>query len=121
MSNEIRATGNLQITKDGFTITGNNTQTISMTGSQYIGNIQSIGTSYEQIVIGDLSDVRYLYIFNQSSASIDVSQYNNTTSASFARLQADDVLMLPPSSSITAYYVKATEANADIQVVAVEQ
>lgn len=116
--NEIRATGNLQVNKEGFTITGNTTQTISMTGSQYIGNIQSIGTTYADLVAGDLTDIRYLFLRNVSSASISVAMAS--TSQSFAVLRPNDVVLLPPSGSFITYQLKATSAGADVQVVAVE-
>lgn len=119
MANEVRATGTLQISANGFTITGNTTQTLSLTGSQYIGNIQSVGTAYEQVAFGDLTDVRYLYLYNQSTASIHVTV--NTNSSSFAKLRPDDVLVLPPSASLMSYFVKADEGGADLQVVAVEE
>lgn len=119
MANEVRATANLQISKDGFTITGNNTQTLTMSGSQYIGNIQSIGTSYEPLLYGDLSDIRYLYIYNQSTGSVHVSM-NGTSASCFSVLRPDDVIMVTPSASFQAFQIKADEAGSDIQVVAVE-
>ncbi len=120
MANEIRATGNLQISKDGFTITGNNTKTITMEGTQYIGNIQSIGTSYEAVVIGDLSDVRYIYIYNQSDNEIQVSV--NPDSQSYCQLLPKDVLLMPFSASVMpTIFLKADEAGSDVQIVAVEK
>lgn len=117
--NEVRATGTLAISKDGFNVTGNTTQTLSMSGSQYIGNIQSVGATYEAISIGDLSDIRYLFLTNVSTASIFVSQHAN--SASFAVLETDDVLLMPNSGAFVTYQLKASAANADVQVVAVER
>lgn len=118
MANEVRATGNLQVSRDGFTITGNTTQTLSMTGSQYIGNIQSIGTTYEALTIGDLTDIRYLFITNVSTASISVAMHS--ASSSFSVLRPDDVLLLPPSGSFVTYQLKSDSAGADVQIVAVE-
>jgi len=118
MSNEIRATGNLQIIKDGFSVTGNNTQTLTLIGTQYIGNIQSIGTSYEPVVLGDLTDVRYMYLLNQSTASISVAV--NASSQSFSVLQPDDVALIPFSASMPTIFLKSSANGADCQVVACE-
>ena len=118
MANEIRVVGQLQITKTGLTVNGSATQNIDMSGSQYAGSVISVGTSYESLPTGDLSDFRYLYLQNQSTASISVAL--NSTSQSFAVLREDDIAVLPPSGSWTTYLVKATEANADLLMVATE-
>lgn len=125
MANEITANAQLTILKNGFSISGNNTQRISISGSQYLGNIQSIGSgSYESVVTGDLSQIRYLFLLNQSTASIQVSM--NSTSQSFSLLRPNDILLLPPSASVEGsssfmnYQLKSDQANADLQVVMVE-
>lgn len=120
MSNEIRATGNMQVSSNGFTVTNNTTATVSMTGSEYIGNVQSIGTSYESLTMGDLSDIRYLSMTNISTGSVVVAVVGSAETASFATLQPDDVLLLPPSASFTKYVLKATLVNSDVQVVMAE-
>ena len=119
MANEIRVSSNLQITKNSFTVTGASSQTLSLTGSSYIGNIQTIGTSYEALSLGDLSDIRYLSINNISTASISVAM--NSASQSFAVLRSGDTLILPPSGSFMSYVVKSSADGADVQIVATEQ
>lgn len=116
--NEIRATANLQVSKDGFTVNGSSTQTVSMTGSVMLGNIQTLGTAYEALVTGDLTDIRYVFVKNVSTASVSVAV--NSASQSFAVLRNNDVLLLPPSGSFMGFQLKATEANSDVQIVAVE-
>lgn len=118
MANEVRAQASLQISSDGFTITGNSTQTLSLTGSQYEGTIINVGTTYETLPIGDLTDFRYMFLYNQSTASITVAV--GATTASFACLQPFDVMVFPPSGSIQTYHVKSDIAGADIQFVATE-
>lgn len=118
MAQEIRASGTLTITKNGFTITGNTSKVISMTGSNYSGAVLTISSSYTQIPTGSLGDLRYMFISNESTSSIDVT--TNVDSQSFSTLQNGDLLMLPPTINQKTYWVKSTEAAADIQVVLTE-
>lgn len=118
MANEIRNTVVLQASLNGLTVNGNTTQTLSISGSRYIGNIQTVGTSYEALTIGDLPNIRYLYLTNVSTASFEVAMHS--ASSSFAHLRPDDNLSLPPSGSFLTYQLKASLPNADIQVIAVE-
>lgn len=118
MANEIRATGLLQINKNNFPQSGNGTVTLNMTGSHYFANNQSIGTSYEAIALSDLANVRYLYICNKSTASVSLAMHS--ASQSFAVLQPDDFQILPPSGSFTAYQIKSSLVNTDVQIVATE-
>ena len=118
MANEIRATANLQITQNGFTITGNSTQTLSLTGSNYKGEVLTISSSYVAIPTGSLNDLRYVFLYNQSTASLYVAL--NTASQSFATLQWGDVLLLPPSAQVGQLYIKGSEAACDYQLVVVE-
>lgn len=118
MANEIRAQGSLQIVSSGFTISGNNTSTISISGSQYGGSVVSVGTAFEALPLGDMGDFRYIYLENQSTASILVALGDG--SQSLATLRPGDVMILPPSASWTNYFVKATQAAADIQFIATE-
>jgi hypothetical protein len=116
--NEIRATANLQITKDGFNITGNSTQTLTMTGSNYSGEVFTATTAWQKIPTGSLGDIRYMYLLNNSTASVDITMHVN--SSSFSQLRPYDSILMPPAISRAEYYIKATEQPADIQVVIVE-
>jgi hypothetical protein len=118
MSNEIRGTSTLQVTVAGLTVTGTKTATVTMTGSSYMGNSITIGTSSVALNTGSCADIRYLWIKNTSTASVDVSI--SATSQSFAMLRTDDSILLPGSASIGTYFVRSSIANADIQYVLVE-
>lgn len=118
MASEIRATGYLSITRNGFTTTGNTARIVDMSGSNYSGTVYTIGTSYWQIPTGSCNDLRYLFVSNESTASVEISY--NSTSSSFATLQSGDVILLPPSASFKTYFVKATLPNSDVQIVLTE-
>lgn len=120
MANEVRAQASLQVSSNGFTITGNSTQTLSLTGSQYEGTIVSVGVNYEQLPLGDLSDFRYIFLYNQSTGSVTVASTVGTTTQSFALLQPADVLVFPPSGSAATFHVKSTLSGSDVQFVATE-
>jgi hypothetical protein len=119
MAQEIRATTYLNITKNGFTITGNTATVIDMSGSNYVGTVLTIPTTYIAVPTGSCGDVRYIFISNQSTGSIDVA--TNTASQSFAVLQRGDSLLLPPADTRPQYYIKSSLNNSDVQVVLTEK
>ena len=118
MANEIRATATLQITQNGFVITGNTTNTISMTGSNYGGQVVTISSSYVPIPTGSCSSMRYLFLTNNSTASVNVAVHQN--SSSFATLQYLDTFLVPPSPFTGSWYIKSDTGGTDVQVVVVE-
>jgi hypothetical protein len=124
MAYETRINSTFAVNRNGFgfTIAGN--QTLSFTGSAYQGNTQNFGTSYASINSGSCDDIRYLIINNPTTASVSIAM--NSASSSFAVLQPNDFIILPPSGSIvgsgsfTNYQVKSTLPNTEVQVGVVE-
>jgi len=123
MANEINVSSGLSVTKDGVTTRGSVSTNLTLTGSQFIQNIQSVGTSYEQITFGDMDTCKYVWLKNNSTASIQVSNTNSDVKW-FATLSPGYSIVMPPSGSNSAaslqVYVKSSEASADLQVVATE-
>ena len=119
MASEIRCSGNLTVNRDGFQIVGNSSTIIDMTGSNYVGKPQVIGTTYETVNIGQCGNIRYVYIKNVSTGSVSVSMHAD--SQSFAVMQEDDFIVLPPSASFVTYKAKSTLAGSTVQVVACEK
>lgn len=118
MAQEIRASATLTITRDGFTITGNTSQIANMTGSNYAGAVLTVSSSYMEIPTGSCQSIRYLFVSNESTASIDLAV--NSASQSFTTLREGDVAMLPPPETQGTYWMKANSGSADVQVVIVE-
>jgi hypothetical protein len=112
MANEIRTTVSLFTQKSGSAVNMSNTSVVSMSGSNYIMDTQVIGTSFVSMVTGSCTNIRYAYIDNLSSASIDIAV--NATSNSFANLRPGDAMLLPLSAS--SCFLKSTLAGAIVQV-----
>ena len=56
MADEIKITTGLRATKSNIeVIVSNKTTSITLTGDQFIRNAQTVGTSYEALVVGDLA------------------------------------------------------------------
>lgn len=119
MANEIAITSKLSIIRNGTTATGITNKNVSMTGSHKYANTQLIGTTYEAIDINDLTNIRYLYLYNPSTASIFVALHS--ASSSFATMEPTDTILISNSGSFTTYQVKSSAANTDVEVVAVER
>lgn len=112
-----------RITVDNNSVSGDNTITYTNVGSHYIYNKQAVGTSYELLTLGDCSSVKYLYLENDTTASMQVA-YDNAGAKVFATLSGNNsgsnFCLLPPSSSnASGIYVKASSV-ADLIVIAYE-
>src|SRR5262245_22622188 len=64
MANEIRVGASLQFSKDGSSDTFSLTDSVTMSGSQYNKKTQSIGTSEENLVKGDISTIGFVLVRN---------------------------------------------------------
>lgn len=120
MANEINAACSLTASKGGVTVTASGTKTADMAGDQMITNIQAVGTSSEQVVLGDITTLGYLEIKN-----LDATNYVEI--ASDTAFGASDILskLLPGDfmlvkSPTATLYAKANTAACNIAVTAVE-
>jgi len=112
MANEISVQGKLQIALDGTTATGTKALTLSLTGTQFMSDVQSVGTVTEVVSFGDLGDLRYAYLYNSSdTASV-------TVSAAATVLKPGDFCLFPPST--TAITLQSTEVSTDVHKVLTE-
>jgi hypothetical protein len=112
----IRASTNFNVDNSGFS--GTSSESLTMTGSNYVGQVVTIGTTFTQLFTGSCSNLKYVWIKNLSTASIDVAIAS--TSQSFTRLEYNQALPLPGTSSLNTYWVRATSASADIKYCIVE-
>lgn len=65
MANEIRTQFNLAVTKGSFTHARTLNDQVTMSGTHASGGIQTIGTTYEQVVIsGDVATLGWAYFVN---------------------------------------------------------
>lgn len=114
----VNLSANMSLRDSTLTITTAATATTSSSGL-YQSRNQNVGTAFEPLDLGDLTNVKYLYVKNNYTTSIDVSMHS--LSQSFAVLKENDFILLPPSGSFITYQVRSTQMSGSIQTTAVEQ
>ena len=120
MANEKNTNFRLLITKTGQTFDLNfDTKVEDLSGTQAISNVQSVGTSWEAITIGDLASVDLLALRNADSTNFIEIATANDDSGVFAKLTPGRGCLIAGKAGVT-YYAKADTAACDLQVVAVE-
>ncbi|NDD39908.1 MAG: hypothetical protein EB082_16120, partial [Verrucomicrobia bacterium] len=63
MANEITLTASLSLAKTGQNLTGSvSGLSITQSGSTNIANVQTVGTTSEQLSLGDVSSPGYLFL-----------------------------------------------------------
>lgn len=121
MANEITAAASLSAAKGGVSVGsgGSQTDTADMAGDQMLANVQIIGTAAEQILLGDITTVGYVFLKNLDATNyIEIALDSGVTTQIFAKLLAGDVTLVKAATA--TLYAKANSANCNLHVVAVE-
>ena len=121
MANEVTIAVSLQINKNGVLQQLAKTVNRDLAGNNQISNVQTIGTSAEILVIGDLANIARLAIVHLGTTENPVAiSLESDGSAPFASLASGDALYVPLPAATTQIYAKATGGNADIAILACE-
>lgn len=118
MPNEIRLTLLLEAVKNGMTAKLSKTETKDMSGVQMLSNIQTLSTSTEAIVLGDVAAPYRVAICNVDAAiNVDIS-LDNANAQKVSTLNPGEYCLLnrPPA----ALYATGASGTPNIAVVAVE-
>ena len=119
MANEITMTANLAVTKSGVTISSATSRTITMAGTEMIGNLQSIGfADAEALVVGDVSTIGYVLVKNTDETNFVQLAMDAPMAVPFAKLLPNDVALFPAASA--TIYAQAAVAACVVQVIALE-
>jgi hypothetical protein len=116
MSAQVNVQSTLSIADGSDLIRGSSQDGYTAYSGSYFGAVQNIGTSYEAINVYGMTQIKCLYVQNDSSASIDISQH--PSSASFSTLSGSFPSVIYPPVGVVNYYAKSTEANSILKVVA---
>lgn len=123
MANEKRLSLSFAVVKDGVTAQLAKTTTGDLSGDQLSATVQSIGTSWEAIVVTDLASVELIAISNLDATNFVEVAVESAGTNKFAKLTAagtpKSTLYVPAASGVT-FYAKADTAPCSIQVLAVE-
>lgn len=119
MANEITITTSLSTTKNGATVSsGTKTSSHDMSGDQAIGNIQIIGTSWEAIVLGDVTTIGFVRALNLDATNyVELALANDSTGV-FTKLKAGEAALFRASTA--TMYARANTAACNVHFVAVE-
>ena len=118
MANEITLSGlTLAFAKTGSPSVSLTAPTINVTvaGTQYMDNVQNIGTAEEAILMGDVAAGGICYIQNLNSTNF-VSIRQATGAANFMKLLAGEWALLRISADTTAPYAIADTAACDVRI-----
>ena len=116
MANEITLSTRLKRVKNGRTAErGTLGLSVDASGDQYQGGIQTIGTSEEALILGDVAAGGYCWIKNLDSTNF-VSFRSGTGATDFMELLPGEEACFRLSRSATAPYAIADTAAVDIEV-----
>ena len=119
MANEISISASLSSSKTGLTVAGSGSINVTQTAAAMLAAIQSIGTSSEAVDIGDIADLAYLFVKNESLVNFVYLSLVSppTVSNSFAKLLPGEFALVPCKQELV--YGLADTTACDCQVVAV--
>ncbi len=118
MANEIQLQASLNITKNGATFAGSGSISVTQSGNASIGNVQAIGTSTEALLIGDITDLGYVFVKNLDATNFVRIGLNTPVVAAdaFTTLLPGEFAMFP--TRLETIYAIADTGACNLQVVA---
>ena len=105
-------------TKDGVTVAGSGSLSLTMAGTEMIGNTQTIGTSSEALTLGDVSTIGYVLVKNLDATNYVEVSLDNSQTQILAKLLAGEFALLKPNTA--TLYAKANTSSVSLFVAAVE-
>lgn len=120
MANEITAKASITFTKSKATVTMDiGTLQIDVTGSQFIHNVQSVGTSEEAILLGDAGAGGMCFMINRDATNF-VSIRQGTGASDLIRLDPLEFAFFRLDDDATAPYWIADTAACEVEYVLIE-
>ena len=120
MANELTLVTSLAFAKSGtelsFPDTAKQTLTVTVAGTKFLLNRQSIGTSWEAISLGDISTGGYCVMVNRDSVNYVLIKHGSAAGDdSLVRLNAGEVAVFRVSGSSTTPKAQANAAAVDLE------
>ncbi len=118
MASEISISANFSCSKNGATVGGTGTKSIDMAGTAAISNVQAVGTTTEALVIGDITNVGYLFLKNLDSTNFVQIGLNTPVADAdaFCTLLPGEFALVP--TRLETIYAKANTAGINLLVAA---
>lgn len=120
MANEITVTTKLSLSKGSYTTTlfANNGVTFDITGTKFLHNVQSIGSSEEAIDLGDLTAGGFFIAVNRDTAKT-INIRRATGEGNFAELRPGESCLVRLEASMAPFAI-ATVSSADLEYLMLE-
>lgn len=122
MANEISITAKLSVSKGGTTVTNaTSTDSIDMSGTNMLTVVQSIGTSYEALVLTDIDTAaRYFVMLRNKDATNYVEVSFDAGSTFSLRMNAGELCGPLPLVAGEQIGCRANTAACDVEVICCE-
>jgi hypothetical protein len=115
MAQEIIANASLLVSKGGASIQSSGQKIADMAGGEMITNVQIVGTTAEQLVVGDITTPGYCFLKNLDNTNyVDVGLDSGVSTQVFARLMPGDIALFPAKTQVM--YAKANAAPVNLLV-----
>ena len=119
MANEIYVSVSAQASKGGAAVNNSGSQTATMSGDQMVTSVQSVGTSAEALVFGDVTTIGYVLLKNLDATNfVEIALDSGVSTQKFAKLLAGGVALFPASTA--TIYAKADTGAVNLLVQAIE-
>lgn len=119
MANEKQTSFSMSVVFSGQSFLLQKALVEDISGTQAIGNVQTVGTSWEAITLGDLASADLIAIVNNSTSNFVQVSADLAGSKIFAKLTPGRFCLLPPDPT-AVICAKADTAACDCAIVAVE-
>lgn len=84
-------------------------------GNQALQNIQTVGTSTEALLLGDVGTIGYIIVKNTDSTNYCDVAVDNADAAPIAKILAGGIAVIPASAA--TYYAKANTSAVALLVI----
>jgi hypothetical protein len=118
MANEISISLSLSVSKNGATASASNAIQITMSGNNFINNVQTVGTSNEAILVGDVAGGGFVYCKNTDATNYIEISLDNAQAQVVAKLLPGEFCIFKPETD--TLYAKANTGPVNLQVIAMD-
>ncbi len=118
MANEISLSLSLSASKNAAAVSVTYSGTMTMTGDQFISNVQIVGTSNEALVVGDVSTLGWIVCKNLDATNYVEIFLDASNTQLVAKLLPGEPCLFKPGS--VTVYARANTGSCNVQVTALE-
>jgi len=120
MADEITIISGISVLKSNLSTTIPTTSsTVDLSGTKFIRNCQTVGTTYEAVSVGDLASAGWCYIKNTDTTNyVEFGVEVAAAFYPFVKILAGETSLIRPTSA--TLYALADTASVRVQIIATE-